>query len=148
MKTFVILPLILFSTAAYCQKAKTDTPERKVILFDEVRQAKPDNSAFEKKELATVEPKQLTNYKNKEVITKGYVIKATIVDSCVVFDVSANRTILDFRILIKAKDRFDFDHPELLYPRKKIEVVGKVVEYKTNPAVVISRENQIRISGR
>jgi hypothetical protein len=121
-------------------------PQAPPVWLPDVMPKKPDTSAFAGERLINIDLKNLKNYLNKAVITSGQLGNAKIMtgsDLALPFITADSNE--EFSIIIKAKNRNDFDAPELLYKGKRVRVTGTVIDYKGKPAIEIVAPNQIQI---
>lgn len=116
------------------------------VWLPDVSSKKPDTSAFMVKGLINIDLKNLKKYLNKAVITSGQLGNMKILASS---DIALPFIFADsndqFSIIIRARNRIDFDAPELAYKGKRVRVTGTVIDYNGKPAIEIVAPNQIQI---
>lgn len=119
------------------------------VWLPDVLSKKTDTSAFMVKGLINIDLKNLKKYLNKAVITSGQLGNMKILagsDIALPFIPADSND--EFSIIIRARNRIDFDAPELAYKGKWVRVTGIVVDYNGKPAIEIIAPNQIQIMGK
>lgn len=116
------------------------------VWLPDVIKKNPDTSAFTVKGLINIDLKNLKKYIDKAVITSGQIVNAKVMAGS---DLALQFVTADsnegFNIIIRARNRNDFDAPELAYKGKHVKVTGTVIDYNGKPAIEIVAPNQIQM---
>ncbi|EOR96253.1 endonuclease [Arcticibacter svalbardensis MN12-7] len=98
-------------------------------------------------ETITVPSKDLALHYGQTILTVGKVYSGRFIQSnqMTLLNIGGDNPNQDLTVMIQSEDRVQFGQPEVTLKGKTIQIIGKVIDYRGKPEIIVTESAQIKI---